>query len=444
MLETDSAAIVEEALFSRNFIDGRWSFPAAPYEFEIRSPLDSSVVAEVPLSSRNEVRRAIVAARRAQDSHWADPKLRGRLLDSMLNELARSAPQLAKLQCIETGLSLNDSTATVGAALRLAEAILANPVGAESGAGGVSGHVLSWGLPFTEMLTSVFGSLSRGMSAVVKPSLRGPLSPVAVAAVSERVGIPPGVLNVVQGTGVDVGAALMGSAELDQLSVHGNSDTLLRAARAAASTGVALSAISAGLNSSIVYPDIDQGQINTLAVRSAAGLRLHSAGGLFGQSTVVVHQSVANSVIDALRGNLRGMVAAPLPSDPLRQCAMRRLGSLLEGGAHLILGGSIPDDIDHRMSWRIPPILVDLGHGCEAAKLLASSGDPLGPILSVIRWTTHSDLDEIFSRPAYLDAYGTTWGNGWSDSRLRFGETAWAQSPIDMALAGQMPQAWRQ
>lgn len=92
----------------------------------------------------------------------------------------------------------------------------------------MSAHILSWGLPFTETVTSTFLSLIRGGTVIVKPSLRGALSPVAFGFVAAAAGSPGGVVNVVQGTGVDVGAAMIGLPGLSALHVRAGSGRSLR------------------------------------------------------------------------------------------------------------------------------------------------------------------------------------------------------------------------
>jgi acyl-CoA reductase-like NAD-dependent aldehyde dehydrogenase len=442
LLDTTTALPTDEH-YNRNFIDGQWVFPAAPYEYEIRNPADSTISAVVPLSSRNDVSRAIAAAHRSQDGLWAHTDRRNQLLAQLLSRLAELAPGLARLQSIETGLAHADSVATIDAALRLARTILTRAViDKHPLRPGVSGHILSWGLPFTEMLTNVFGAWTHGKSVVVKPSLRGPLSPVAVALAASHVGFPPGVLNVVQGTGVDVGAALVSSPVLSRLHARGNDITLSRARRAGARTQVPLSTLSAGGNAAIVYADVNPERIASLAVDTAAAVRIHSAGGPFGLPIVAVHRAVAAAVYAAILAEVSAITPAPLPTEPLRRRAMDRLDALRAGGGRVLLGGTIPDDIEHRMGWRIPATVVDLGNAQRAAPLLQSVGEPLGPILTVVRWTSHQDLDALFAAPRHLDGYAGTWGDSLGDERIRFGVITREQSPLDAAHSGLLPSAW--
>lgn len=431
-------------LFRRNFIDGQWVLPAAAYEYEIFNPADSTVSASVALSSHHDVGPAIASARQAQDGPWADTEYRNRLLAQLLNRLAELAPELARLQSTETGLSPADSAATIEVTLRLARTILTrSAIDEPAPQPGVSGHILSWGLPFTEMLTGVFGALSQGKSAVVKPSIRGPLSPVAVALAASHVGFPAGVLNVVQGTGSDVGAALISSRLLTRLHVHGNDDTLSRARRAGPRTQVPLSTLSAGGNAAIVYSDVDPDQITKLAVETALAVRIHSAGGPFGLPVVAVHEAVAPTVLDALLAEVAEVGSpAPLPVEPLRWRAMERLDTLHAGGGRVLVGGTIPDDIEHRMGWCIPATVVDLGEAERAVPLLRSAGEPIGPILTVVRWTNHDELDALFTAPRHLDGYVGTWGRGVGDEQTWFGAIAREQGPLEATRNGLVPSAW--
>lgn len=443
MLADTETPLITDDIFCRNYVGGDWVFPAAPYEFEIRNPADSNIIAVVPLSSRHDVTRAIAAARAVDSREWVDSVRRTQLLKALLDRLDALGPELVQLQCSETGLSTEDSATVLQGSLAVARALLSRvEVGGDFRRQGASGFVLSWGVPLAEMLTSVFANLVRGMSVVVKPSLRGPLSPIAVALAASQVGFPPGSINVVQGTGVDVGAALIGNPLLDELHVHGNPSTLGRASRAERLTGVPLHTLSAGGNVAIVYPEIDHGQISAMSAKAAVALRIHSSGGPFGQTVAAVHSSVAPMVLEALVTEVSAVSPAPLPSEPLRRAAMARVQKLRADGGRLLLGRPIPDDIEHRMGWRVPPVAIDLGDAMAAAGRLSSAGEPLGPVLTIVRWTNQEDLDLLFAGKRYRAGYASTWGEGFTDDRITFGAAARSLSPLEMACVGTLPAAW--
>src|SRR5262249_47335623 len=151
---------------------------------------------------------------------------------------------------------------------------------------GVSGLVLSWGLPLAETIAALLPQLAAGRAVVVKPSLRAPLSTVAVAYLATGVGFPPGVINVVHGTGVDVGTALHATARLALLHVRAGERSLAHAARATAVSGVPLRTLRAGGNIAVVGPDADPA---ALASAVADALRVHSTGGPLALPFLAVH-----------------------------------------------------------------------------------------------------------------------------------------------------------
>ncbi len=382
--------------FARNLIGGRWQFPAVPFEYEIRSPLDGTVLAAVPLSSRLDVARAVRAAATAKQAWAADPDARRAALARLADALTARTDELAELQAAETGLDPPDSAFAAKAAVDLAARLL----GAGARASGVTGHVLSWGLPLTEVICSVLPRLAAGQTAVVKPSLRAPLSATAFAHLATEAGLPAGVLNLVQGTGTDVGAALLGEPCLRSLHVRASERTLADAVRAAARTGARLVAVRSGGNVHVAGRDADPEQV---AMAATATLALHSAGGLGYLPLLCAQETRAPAIAEAIAARLPMIQPAPLPAEPLRQRALARIEQLGAAGARLVHGGAVPDDARHRMGWIIPPALLDLGHAGTPAATAALASEPLGPVLLVLTWRTPDDLDGIFTHPRYAD-----------------------------------------
>lgn len=441
----EAVELPTDETFARNLIGGRWVFTEALYKHEVRSPSDSTITTVVPRSSRFDVDRAIAAAGDALSGPWAEQQTRDQLLILLLRRVAEMAPELARLQSTETGLGYADSLAAIEATMRMARAILTLEVlHARPTRAGVSGHVLSWGAPFSEMLLNVFTSLAAGNTVVVKPSLRGALSPVAVAFIADQLGFPPGVLNVVQGTGPDVGAALIGSTALQMLHVRGNESTLSRAYQAELRNDVPLRTLAGGGNAAVIYPGVEDNKIASMASAIASAVRVHSAGGPFGLHTVAVHRDVARGSIDAMLSELAlpKNCAAPLPSQLIRRRALDRIRRLASCGGRLLLGGSTPDDIVNRMGWQLPTTVVDLGDATSKAVAVSGLLEPLGPVLTIVRWGTLADLDTVFAARRHRDGYAAVWGDDAIDDRFRFGITARELEPLSAMHSGLIPTAW--
>jgi acyl-CoA reductase-like NAD-dependent aldehyde dehydrogenase len=385
VLEDTADLRLDNDFYARNLIGGRWQFPAAPYEFEIRSPADSTIIAVVPLSSRLDVAAAFGAADSALRGTWAAPDTRARLLHALLDLITASRTELCRLQCAETGLSPADSLHAIDVTLTVARAALADLApGCPARGAGVSGHILSWGLPFTEIVTSVLPALGRGGTVIVKPSLRGPLTPAAFGFLAARAGLPAGVVNIVQGTGIDAGADLISRPGLSALHVRAGERTIAQAQRSHQRTGIELHALRAGGNVMIIGPGSD-GQLGAVADAVAAGVRVHSSGGPFGLPLLAVHRDGQEAVLQAVTERLSGTSSAPLPTEPLRQRALARIRYLVEAGAEVRLGGSsLPDDIEHRMA--DPPDRADAR--CTRFAVCPGSSSSTQPIPTSARCLT--------------------------------------------------------
>ncbi|HSV39992.1 MAG TPA: aldehyde dehydrogenase family protein [Nocardioidaceae bacterium] len=400
-----------EEHFSRNLIGGQWKFPAGPFEYEIRSPADSQVIAVVPLSSRFDVTDAVEAARTALRGTWADREVRARLLRRLLDQLTANEQEIARVQSAETGLTAEDSLTAVRLTLREARSQLRCEAMARAPkTGGVSGHILSWGLPFTEVVTSVFPALVRGDTVVIKPSLRAPLSAVVFGYLATETGLHPGVVNVVQGTGGDVGAELVSRPDLSGLYVRAGERTLQQAERAHAKTLVPLRTVRAGGNAVILGPGALE-HLDEITEFVSTMVRMNSAGGPFNVPMVVAHTSAADEVLGRVISTLSTVTAAPLPTETLRASALAGIRSLLDAGAVRRLGGDvIPDDIPHRMGWRVPPTVLDLGNVGSAAAVAQQLGMPLGPVLGVVRFDATDELAHVSLSVRAKDGVAHVWG----------------------------------
>jgi len=425
--------------FARNLIGGHWHFPAAPYEFEIRSPVDSRVIAVVPLSSRFDVAAAVSAARIPLGGPWSDPVVRARLLGGFLHYLEQRQCDIALLQSAESGLTPADSLNSILVTLRQLRSQLSRGL-SSAPEPGVSGHILSWGLPFIEALTSSWPSLMAGNAVVLKPSLRAPLSAAFLGLLAEESGIPSGVVNVVQGTGGDVGAELIRRQDLVSLHVRAGERTTAAAERAR--TGVPLHTVQAGGNVCLVGPE--PGDVELIADHIAALVRMNSAGSVFGLPLLAVHPDVAERVVSAVLDRLSGLTAAPLPSDSLRHRCLDGIAAVVGAGAWIRVGGaSLPDDLEHRMGWRVPPTVLDLGRPGSAATVEFERRLPLGPVLGVITIEYPSELADGLTAGRHADGIAWVWGYGMDlVADLPHASVVNDPVPADLADALLLPPTW--
>jgi acyl-CoA reductase-like NAD-dependent aldehyde dehydrogenase len=280
---------------------------------------------------------------------------------------------------------------------------------------------------------------------VVKPSLRAPISAVAVAYLATRLGFPPGVVNIVQGTGPDVGAALTGSAGLAALQVRAGDRTLTQAARGVAGTRVPLHSLRANGNLALAGRSADP---DLVAGAVTSALRLHNAGGPLSLPLLAVQAEAAGQVVDAILARLPGCLPAPLPTEPLRNRALHRIAALRAEGARVLRGGTVPDDAVHRMGWLLPPTVITAGAmkgGPGSPRRGQSVGEPTGPVLTVVTWRSPGEIAGTLPHRRYSDGIACTWGLSRAEldaARLPHGTILHGTEPLTALSSALLPPAW--
>jgi acyl-CoA reductase-like NAD-dependent aldehyde dehydrogenase len=398
MSTTDAAPsnrMFDETLFGRNYINGQWVFPKAPYEFECRSSSTSEVIGVVPLSSQLDVAKAVKATHAALPAWTTWSSDNHRLATALVETLTVHRTRLIEHQSSELGVSRADSSALFELAIDTIEATV-RPVGGHPP--GVEGHILGWGFPVLEFALTVAPTLLAGSAVVAKPSLRAPLTWSSLCAALDQIGLPPGVFNLVHGQGSDVGAAMIADDGIPTIVVRGGATNTRPLIASALRRGRTVRATYGAVERVVVGPDAD---VDIVALTLAARLCANDAGGPRGLDHIHMHSNVAASLLAALDEALIDRRPAPVITDAYRRHALGAIASALTGGARLLTGGPFqPDDRRHRMGWHMVPTLIDLAPGQHPL-----IGAFRGPVASVSTWSS----DEGQPRPNDVDGW-TTFG----------------------------------
>jgi aldehyde dehydrogenase (NAD+) len=224
-----------------NFVNGVERPAAAGECFSKRSPVTGRALCPVARSRAADVETAVGAAREAATG-WAaaTPVYRGDLLRDLAFAMRDHREELARLVHTETGKSLKDARAETAAAIEMgffvagegrrlygrtttsavpnkAALTVRQPLG-------VAGLIIAANTPIANVAWKVFPALVCGNSAVLKPSEDTPVTAWAFARLAALVGLPPGVLNVVQGYGEEAGGPLVESPHVDVVSFTGSTN----------------------------------------------------------------------------------------------------------------------------------------------------------------------------------------------------------------------------
>lgn len=297
------------------YIDGQWVAASDGKTRPSVNPFDQSVVAQVPLATEEDARRALAAAQRAfRDPAWArmDPAERGRLLRKIAALIVERADEIARTESTDNGKPLREAKGDVlfaaqtfeyyaGLTDKLEGATIPVP-GARLNYTrreplGVTIHILPWNFPFQLGCRSVAPALAAGNTVVAKPASETPLSFLKLAKAMEDAGVPKGVFNVVTGSGADLGPVLVGARETAGVVVTGSVPTGMEVLKEAAQKIVPVTLELGGKSPNIVFPDANLDK----AVKGAGfGIFMNAGQMCWAGSRLLVHESVHDAFVAKL------------------------------------------------------------------------------------------------------------------------------------------------
>ncbi len=428
-------------------IDGSWSRGAARHE--VISPIDGQVVADVAFADAVDVDRAVAAARASfEDGRWSGlaPAERKEVLVRWAHLVNEHAEQLAVLTALEMGKPAREAKAIdvrachrtlrwFGEAIDkvLDEMPSVDPSAwamIEREPAGVVGAITPWNFPLTLETWKIAPALAVGCSMVLKPAELSPLTALYVAELGLQAGLPEGVLNVVNGTGAEAGAALAGHPDVDVITFTGSTATGRAIMTAAAQSNLKRTYLElGGKGANIVFPDAD---LEKAAATIAWAVTYNAGQMCTAGSRLLVHQSVKDEVLDRVLAKMAQMQ----PAHPLDDAApigaiasQRQLQNIhsivsegLAEGGRLLMGGA--PVMTETGGCYYPPTAVD---DLQPDSLLAQK-EVFGPVLSVLTFASDDDAIRIGNATPYGLASGV-WTNDLSRARrvskgLRMG-TVW-------------------
>jgi acyl-CoA reductase-like NAD-dependent aldehyde dehydrogenase len=298
--------------------------------FPVASPIDGMHLADIAAGGAREVDAAVAAARAAFPA-WAalGPEGRAPVLQRFAEGFLARAKELAGVETADNGslLLANEYRVVPRAAQNIsffaewARKLVGHTIDSPEvvnnvryDSAGVAALITPWNAPLMLTTWKVGPALAAGNTVVVKPPEWAPLTCSLMADIARDAGVPPGVLNVVQGIGEEAGAALVNHPDVDRISFTGSTDTAKLIGAAAARSITPISAELGGKSPFIVCADAD---LDAAAQTVAA--QYFNAGQVCLAGTRIL---VEHSVADAFLAQVRAAVEALVVGDP-RQPATR-------------------------------------------------------------------------------------------------------------------------
>ena len=406
-----------------SYVNGKWYHPASTEIGRNVNPADTSdVIAEFPMATAADVRTAIDAATAAWRGWRKTPgPERGRVLWRAADIARRRVDEIAQTLTREEGKVLREARGEVMKGISLLEyyagegyRMHGNTLPSESRDCftytlrqplGVVGLIAPWNFPWAIPVWKSAPALVAGNCVVFKPSELVPATAALLTEIYEEAGMPPGVFNMLVGTGPEVGEAMVHAPELRAISFTGSNrvggDLYVKAAR----RGAKVTCEMGGKNAVIVMPDADLDK---------AATAIH--GGAFGStgqrctatSRVIAHPDVKRALVERLvaaaekikvgPGLDPSMDMGPSIADKQWQSVLNYIEAGKQGGARLLTGGMRPDHLSAGY-FIAPTIFDDVTPGMKIFQ-----EEIFGPVLSV---ATATSLDDALAKANAVE-YGLT------------------------------------
>ena len=404
-----------------NLIGGEWKPSASGATFTSVSPADhDDVIGEFPASGPADVDAAVAAAQRAfRDWSLMPAPKRGEILFRVARLLAEHKEELARLMTREMGKVLPEARGDVQEAIDVAyymagegRRLFGQTVPSEMPDKfamairrpiGVVGIITPWNFPIAIPAWKLFPALICGNTAVMKPASDTPACMVRFVELLAEGGIPAGVVNVVTGSGGEVGNAIVDHPDIRVISFTGHTDTGVEISTRAAKTLKRVSLELGGKNPIVIWEDADLDLALDSVVWSAFGT---SGQRCTAASRLIVHRNVHDEFI----GKLRDRVGKLVLGDGLEETtdvgpvindrAVERIASYAAIGrqeADLVIGGEpARDGRLSKGSFFQPTIFTEVTPDARIAQ-----EEIFGPVASVIPVSTWEETVEIVNGVKY-------------------------------------------
>ncbi len=256
----------------KSYINGTWALPAtSTATVEAINPATEEVCATVAICAPDDVERAVSAARAAFDGYSAlslDHRIA--LAEKLIAVFEQRYDEMVAAISTEMGAPYDlsfDAQAESGTGHMRATIRAAREMAWEYDVGvdgvvvhepiGVCVLITPWNWPINQIVCKVGPALIAGCTMVLKPSEIAPLSAQLFAEMVDEAGFPPGVFNMVHGTGAAIGEALTGHPEVDMISFTGSTRAGVQIAKVAADTVKRVAQELGGKSANIVFADSD-------------------------------------------------------------------------------------------------------------------------------------------------------------------------------------------
>lgn len=400
--------------YDSHYINGQWVKAQSPKVFEVHDSSTEEVFATVPQGGRVEAEQAVKAAREAFES-WSQLSVETRCgyIDKIVEGLKARSDEMGTAIAREVGMPIKlakmiqvgGPVFNWGNAAKVARRfvweervgnslVVREPIG-------VVGCITPWNFPLNQITLKVAPALAAGCTVVLKPSEVAPVNAMLLAEIIHAAGLPPGVFNLVNGTGPEVGEVLASHPEVDMVSFTGSTRAGKRVAELAAQSVKRVALELGGKSASVILLDADL----EAAVKGSIGACLLNSGQTCSAHTRML---VPESMYEEVKKIAQAVVAkytlgpsldestrlGPLVSAAQRDRVIDFIQLGLKEGAELVAGG--PEKPDFATGYFVQPTVLRVKPTHTLAK-----DEIFGPVLVIITYKDEAEAIRIANDSIY-------------------------------------------
>jgi aldehyde dehydrogenase (NAD+) len=401
--------------YEQLYYDGAWQASSAGDSIAVISSATEQEFARVPRGTAADVDRAVQAARRGFES-WSRLAVeeRAQWLEKLAAAMKTRVPQIAEAIAHEVGTSLKFSTMVqaefpimmIGMNAKfIRDAKLEEELGNSlviKEPIGVVGCVTPWNYPLHQAVCKIAPGLAAGCTIVLKPAEMAPLSAFMLAEAAHEIGLPPGVLNIVSGSGRVVGEAIVAHPGVDMVSFTGS---LAAGRRIASVAGEGIKKVCLELGGKSAFIVLDDAPFEKAVPAGVNNCMQNSGQTCSAWTRMLVPRARHDEAVEAAKAQLAKLTLGD-PFDkstrlgPLASAAQRDtvLGFIEQGkkeGATLVAGGGRPSHLPTGF-YVEPTIFANVSN-----QMTIAQEEIFGPVLSIIPYDTEADAITIANDSPY-------------------------------------------
>ncbi|TRD22040.1 aldehyde dehydrogenase family protein [Palleronia caenipelagi] len=400
-----------------HWINGTSIAPGSSSYISNTCPMTGAPSVEVAAGTAADVGAACAAAEAAKDG-WRryNAADRGRLMLSLAAKMRDNRQHLAELERADTGKPMAGALAEIDGSIAYFEfygSLVYLPTGdvldvapdqhvfTKREPYGVIGVITPWNLPLNQAARAIAPALTAGNVVVAKPSEITSRTTIAMARMASEVGFPDGVINIVLGTGQEVGEAIGRHPAVRKVAFTGSVGVGRAIGAIAAVRIIPLTLELGGKSANIVFDDAD---LDLAAAEAVKGFTLNAGQVCSAGTRVLVQRGIYDRFVDKVREAIAGVVPGDTLGPIITPAQFQRVQSYFkvaeEDGARLVAGGAASDGDGFYVQ---PTVYADVSNDMRIAQ-----EEVFGPVGVLIPFDTEEDAIRIANDSDY-GLIGTLW-----------------------------------